>query len=193
MTRGELTRERIERTALRLFAERGVDQATIKYIAAGAGISEGAIYRHFESKDALLRELFATNYRRVALELAVARDEAPDLRAKVAAMVGFFCRQFEADPHLFRFLLLIQHDQLRHYPPDAPSPVQVVCDTIEDGIRSGAIPHQDSTVSTAILFGMVTQPAVFKIYGRIAQPLTVLSGALSAACWQALGGEDGAA
>ena len=48
-------------------------------------------------------------------------------------------------------------------------------------------------MQVAILFGMVTQPAVFKIYGRIDQPLTALIGTLSSACWHALGGEDGAA
>lgn len=189
MTKGEETRQRIEEAALCLFAEKGVDQATVKHIAAGAGITEGAIYRHFESKEALLRDLFARNYRRIGLELAAVRDEAPDLRGKIFAMVGFFCGQFEADPHMFRFLLLTQHDQLSHYPSEAPSPVQAVCDAIAAGVRSGEIPEQDPNLSTAILFGMVTQPAVFKIYGRVREPLIDLSDTLATACWNAIRGQ----
>ncbi len=189
MRQGPQTRQRIEKTALQLFAEKGIEQATTKHIAAGAGITEGAIYRHFESKDALVRELFATNYRRIALELTEVRDEAPDMRRKVSAMVGFFCHQFEANPHIFRFLLLIQHDQLRYYPADAPNLVQVVCEAIEAGIQSGEIPPQDSAVATAILLGMVTQPAVFKIYGRIHGSLINLSEFLSIACWRVISGE----
>ena len=41
------TKAKIERAALQLFAEHGVDGVSTKQIAAAAGISEGAIYRHF--------------------------------------------------------------------------------------------------------------------------------------------------
>ena len=54
MPRALATKAKIETSALKLFAERGVDQTTTRDIAAGAGISEGAIYRHFESKDAMV-------------------------------------------------------------------------------------------------------------------------------------------
>ena len=44
---------RIERAALEVFVRDGVDAATTKAIAAQAGVSEGAIYRHWRSKDEL--------------------------------------------------------------------------------------------------------------------------------------------
>ena len=49
---------RIERAALQAFVDRGVDAATTKLIAAKAGVSEGAIYRHWKSKDELALGLF---------------------------------------------------------------------------------------------------------------------------------------
>lgn len=52
-TRGSETRDRILETARALFAERGFDGATIGAIARLAGIAEGTIYRHFESKEDL--------------------------------------------------------------------------------------------------------------------------------------------
>ena len=42
------TKARIERAAVILFAEHGVDGVSTKQIAKAAGISEGAIYRHFD-------------------------------------------------------------------------------------------------------------------------------------------------
>jgi AcrR family transcriptional regulator len=42
-------------SALEMFARKGVDQTTMQDIAAEAGISAGAIYRYFPSKDDLLR------------------------------------------------------------------------------------------------------------------------------------------
>jgi TetR/AcrR family transcriptional regulator, regulator of cefoperazone and chloramphenicol sensitivity len=46
-------RARIRDAALRLFAERGIDAATIRDIAAEAGVSSGLVRHHFGSKEAL--------------------------------------------------------------------------------------------------------------------------------------------
>ena len=51
---GDLTaRARIRDAALRLFAERGVEGATIREIAEAAGVSGGLVRHHFGSKDDL--------------------------------------------------------------------------------------------------------------------------------------------
>jgi AcrR family transcriptional regulator len=46
-------RARIRDAALRLFAERGIDAATIRDIAKAAGVSSGLVRHHFGSKEAL--------------------------------------------------------------------------------------------------------------------------------------------
>ena len=46
-------RARIRDAALRLFAERGIGAATIRDIAAAAGVSSGLVRHHFGSKEAL--------------------------------------------------------------------------------------------------------------------------------------------
>ncbi|MEO3810666.1 helix-turn-helix domain-containing protein [Sphaerisporangium sp. B11E5] len=46
-------RARIRDAALRLFAERGIDGASIRDIAAEAGVSSGLVRHHFGSKEAL--------------------------------------------------------------------------------------------------------------------------------------------
>jgi AcrR family transcriptional regulator len=51
------TRESIISAALRLFAERGFASASIAEITEAAGITKGAIYWHFDSKDALFKAI----------------------------------------------------------------------------------------------------------------------------------------
>ena len=46
-------RARIRDAALRLFAERGIDGATVRDIATAAGVSGGLVRHHFGSKDGL--------------------------------------------------------------------------------------------------------------------------------------------
>jgi AcrR family transcriptional regulator len=51
------TRERIVAAGLRLFYARGYTGTTVRDIAAGCGLSAGAMYNHFASKDDLLFEI----------------------------------------------------------------------------------------------------------------------------------------
>lgn len=54
LARGRRSRERIRRAARELFAECGFDGATLRAIAARAGMGASSIYRHVESKEELL-------------------------------------------------------------------------------------------------------------------------------------------
>jgi AcrR family transcriptional regulator len=48
----------ILKAAADLFEERGYEQTTTHQIAAGAKVSVGALYRYFEDKEAILKELY---------------------------------------------------------------------------------------------------------------------------------------
>ena len=50
----EETRRQILETALRLFRERGLDATTMRDVAAAAGLSLGATYYYFKSKEAIV-------------------------------------------------------------------------------------------------------------------------------------------
>ena len=60
------------RQAIRLFAEKGYHQTTILEIAQAAGISKGAFYHHFESKESMLIAILKHNY-----EEMIKRANAP--------------------------------------------------------------------------------------------------------------------
>lgn len=54
----DIRRESILDAAAKLFAEKGISSATMADIAAESGLSAGAIYRYFSSKNELLRAVF---------------------------------------------------------------------------------------------------------------------------------------
>ena len=60
------TRERLVRAALELFTTEGYHASTTPLIASRAGIAEGTIYRHFESKEHLLNEIYRAALRLLA-------------------------------------------------------------------------------------------------------------------------------
>lgn len=185
MRDGTATRERIERTAMGLFVMQGISETTIRDIAQGAGIADGALYRHYRSKDDLILDLFARHYTAFARRLAGLEALHAHSRDKLAAMVEECCRIFDDDPVLFRFLLLVQHHSLpRIGNPDTP--VEVVRRVITEGMERGEILKGDPDLATALIMGVILQPATFKTYGRLPGPMAPLAGRLTAACWNVL-------
>jgi AcrR family transcriptional regulator len=64
MTRpSEITRERILKSAERLFAENGYDGTSIRTIVAKARVNQAAINYHFAGKDGLYREVLRAAFR----------------------------------------------------------------------------------------------------------------------------------
>ncbi|HSI41990.1 MAG TPA: helix-turn-helix domain-containing protein [Xanthobacteraceae bacterium] len=184
---GASTRARIEAEALRLFARKGVDATSVRDIAQAAGVAEGALYRHFPSKEALARALFLAHYADLASAIASVRSEAPDFAGRMRALVRRACRLFDGDPELFTYLLIAQHDHLAHVPPDeAHNAVEALAGLVREAVAAGELPEQDVTLAAAMALGAVVQPAVFGLYGRLQGPLErhaerIAAGALAAA------------
>ena len=70
--RARNARPKIERAALKLFISEGVDAATTREIADVAGVSEGALYRHYKGKDELALALFMETHNRLAAMMQAA-------------------------------------------------------------------------------------------------------------------------
>ena len=82
--KGEDTRQRIYGAALTLFRERGFDATTMRDVAAAAGMSLGAAYHYFPSKDAIVLEY----YDRVSQEHARRVADETSAESKLAARLA---------------------------------------------------------------------------------------------------------
>jgi AcrR family transcriptional regulator len=179
-------KDRIDAAALALFAARGVGATTTKEIAARAGVAEGSIYRHYESKEALARSLFVRHYDAMGRRLKAVAERPGGFRARLDAMVREVCIIADDEPAVFAFLLLSHHDGLRHLDAGTVSPVTVVCEAVAEAMARGEIAENDPELMTAFIFGAVVQPATFRHYGRIDRPMRELAPSLAGACWRAL-------
>ena len=181
------TKGRIEAAALQLFVDKGVAETSIRDIAAAVGFSDGALYRHYASKDELVWTLFRGSFEDYARRLEGLAAAQSGSRGKIAAMVRGFCELFDKDSRLFRFLLLVQHGQLDRITPTMANPVETVRGVIAAGMARGEIPARNPDLATAMVMGIILQTATFKVYGRIQESLGALAGTLAQACWKTLG------
>ncbi len=82
--------ERLLAEATRLFAEHGYDRTSVQEIVEAAGVTKGALYHYFGSKDDLLHEIYARVLRLQTerLDAIAARDvPLPERLAEAAADV----------------------------------------------------------------------------------------------------------
>jgi AcrR family transcriptional regulator len=180
------TRDRIEHAAIRLFVEKGVSETSVRDIARAVGLSEGALYRHFVSKDELVWAVFERHYVEFAARLQDLAAVETTARGKLAAMIRGFCQAHDENPTLFRFLLFVQHGQLSRLAPGTPTPVDTVRLVLEDGIASKEIPDQAPDFATALVFGIVLQSVTFAAYGRLPSTMGSMSDRLVTAAWAAV-------
>jgi AcrR family transcriptional regulator len=179
-------REKVERAAVTLFAVHGVDGVAIGDIAAEASVSQGALYRHFASKDELAWTLFSTAYLRTGAELDAIRHREADFCTRITAMVAHFCALYDSDPALFRFMLIGQHGFLPRIEAGQRTPVDAIADTVAGAVAAGASPAVDPLAASAAIMGIVLQTAIFHIYGSLHGKLSDRAAALARAALAAV-------
>src|SRR5262245_38295174 len=181
MVRKVGVRARLDKAAVELFAAKGIDGVSIAEIAAAAGVSQGALYRHYRRKEELASSLFAAAYRRTGAELDAIRCSRSGFAAQIAAMVTHFCALYDGDPALFRFMLIAQHDLLSRIGDEQRVPVAVIESAVAAAIAAREIAPIDIAAGAAVIMGVVLQPALFQLYGRLSGPLLPRAAALACA------------
>jgi AcrR family transcriptional regulator len=152
------TKQRIEQSALQLFAARGFEATGIRDIADRAGLSTAALYHYMGSKDELLVAFMVesmTELTRVArAALDGAASPAAQLSALVRTHVGFHTLDAQRS--------LVADDELRAVSDAAFIKVmqlrdgyeQLWADTLERGQRSGEFSFADGRITRLALLEM---------------------------------------
>lgn len=176
MTRkSETTRARIEEAAIHLFAEQGIQETSTRDLAARAGVAEGSLYRHFPSKNAMVKALFDKHYSGLAERWDGLAHQESDPREKLSVILRDICKLHDEEPERFRFLLLIQHQALPLGGLAGKTPVSVLHGIIAEGAKSGIFRRTDPNLMTAFIMGLITQPPVFMIYGRLENSMSAIT------------------
>lgn len=161
---------RFERAALSLFTTNSIDATTTKQIAAAAGLSEGLLYRYSPSKKALAESMFFVIHARLAGMVREAGKTGNTIDEKTAAIVNAYIQCAEDDWTLFSYHLQNTHRFL-HEDASLDNPVAATEEIIYEAMETGEIPKGDVTLISAMALGIILQPALHKVFGRITDKL----------------------
>ena len=89
-------RQRIAAAALRVFGEHGFHRATIQDVVRESGLSVGAIYTYYKSKDELFLSICDMTVEETVTALAARLPAGSTVAGKLALAIGFFLDTVDA-------------------------------------------------------------------------------------------------
>ena len=153
------TRQLILNAARRLFAQKGMEECTIRDIAREAGVSPASVVVHFKSKTALLEEALNRDIEKTLSELTASMPEDLNLLDRLMHLAKGFFRLYDQNRNLYRALI-------RHtiFEPAAETPnianvselyLRFLAGMVEEGKARGIVrPDVDAAVAAASLFSL---------------------------------------
>jgi AcrR family transcriptional regulator len=163
--RGEETRGRILDAAVRKFAIAGYDAASVDDICAEAGVSKGAFYHHFPTKQAVFLALMNGWLTMIDTGIdAVHQETVPETLIQMTNLLpGVFAAAEDRLPMFLEFWLQASRDETvwqaiiapyRHYQEQFSKLMQA---GIDEGSIKPVDPHLAAQVIVSLAVGLVLQ------------------------------------
>jgi AcrR family transcriptional regulator len=165
--RGEETRSRILEAAAECFARHGYDASGVAEICQHAGVTKGAFYHHFPTKQAVFLELLNQWLKVLDAQLATAQVGATTVPERFIRMADMAQHVFQmADgrlPMFLEFLIEARHDPAIWQAVIAPYRQYraFFADIIRAGVAEGTLQPVDPEIAAQVVVslavGLVSQ------------------------------------
>lgn len=158
--RSEETRHHILEAATHLFSKTGYDATGVAEICQAAGVSKGAFYHHFPSKQAVFVELLNSYLAGIDAGFNAMRQEAHDVPKTILQMAELVGSLFQtADIHLpifLEFWTQANHDPLIWETAIAPYRryQAYFAEMVQEGIDEGSLQPMDAQLGARVLVSL---------------------------------------
>lgn len=144
--------------ALGCFAEHGYEATRIRQIAERAKVSEGALYRHYPSKEAVAQALFTTHFGAYSARIGAIAAVETSVQQQIAQIVATTLAMYRDNPEAISFILLRQPSFCHELPSGIVAPVDLVAAVIRRGQASGMVRAGAPLLLAAIVLGCMLRP-----------------------------------
>jgi AcrR family transcriptional regulator len=156
------TKQKLERVARELFAERGFDGVSAEEIVAKADVTRGALYHHYDGKEGLFEAVVDALMREVHAKLVAEAAGLPDPLQALERGVRVFLKVC-TEPDVQR-ILLVDAPAVLGWPKwremDARYGFGLVKQALAGAIKAGLLRRQDVNVLAHVLLGALTEAAM---------------------------------
>ncbi|QWK19441.1 MAG: TetR/AcrR family transcriptional regulator [Hydrogenobacter thermophilus] len=153
------TKERLLNSAKKLFSKKGYYETRVSDIVADAGLSQGAFYLYFKSKEDIFKSLvknMSDKVLKLLKEYASKEDNVEEIIKN--STLDFFRVMYEEKPiaYIFLFQLVGTNEEFRNLYFEKTKKVRELLNLIvEKGVRSGIFSYRNTENIVNILMGYV--------------------------------------
>lgn len=177
----QTTREKIDTTALSLFARKGLS-VKVGEIAKAAGVSQGLMYSHYSSKDALIFELIkqaVTISGEYVMNVATSEETAVK---KIKSITEIMCEMFLNAPiGIDYFMFMVQVGMSSLIPKDKivfdeqlPNPAEILAGIIIQGQNENTVVEGDPFQLAVVYWAVIQGLCGYAITGMPLSPMPVM-------------------
>ncbi|RMF64032.1 MAG: TetR/AcrR family transcriptional regulator [Calditrichaeota bacterium] len=153
--------------ALTLFMRKGIKATTTRDIALRAGISEGTIYRHFESKEDLAESIFETNLQYFSRFLKGYLKNTSGPEEMLRAFVEGFFEFSRREQRRYGFIMAAHQTELKKLSREKMKPKQMLTKILRLGQAKGVFRKMNLRLAGAMVWGTIMQTIFYQKSGRI--------------------------
>ena len=170
MTTGRKNRRgEIVDATIRVAAKQGVSGASIRQIASEAGVTEVALYRHFDSKDDLCQQA----YQQIVADMAEEKEQLLQLRAAplqqlLRNWIRLSFEYYDRYPEAFTYVLLTPYDFTES--DITMRQGRMFSKLIADAIQAGEFPDMDPVIAMSHFSGLMLNIPRLINEGTLAPP-----------------------
>ena len=166
MAAAQTTKEKVKKTAQKLFRQRGYAAVGMRELAKEVGIQAPSLYNHYKSKDDLLREICFD----MAFQFFAAFDEAViteekfqrQLKAVIKAHIGVIAANLEASEVFFNEWMFLEQPHLGKFKKLRFEYEMKFRDIIDKGIEKGDFKVMNSKLIAFAIFSALN--ATYDLY-----------------------------
>lgn len=155
--------DKILEAALECFAEKGYDGTRIRQIAQRANVTEGALYRHYSSKEEVAQALFTHYLGQFANSLQAIAGSTQPVAERLRQVVRVGLATYRENPAAFNFVLLRPPGFMPNLPAGFLYPVEAVEALVKEGQEAGVIRSGQPNLLAAIFLGCLLRPIIVSI------------------------------
>lgn len=183
-------RTRLRAAATQLVAQTGPG-ASVRAIAKHAGLTEGALYRHFQSRDDLLATVFDEIIEpMVAEKRNLVAMQAP-VRDRLREWVRSTYAGFDRDPDAFAYVFLTDHEFPKEHARFSGLQSRLLRELIAQGRAAGELHDISDELAATMFVGLLLSVPTRVRAGTLPRPASQYVDEVSRAVWLTLSRDPG--
>lgn len=183
-TRLVTKKSEVMNSALFLFMRNGINATTTRDIALKAGVSEGTIYRHFQSKEHLAESVFESSLHLFWNFLRKYLKNCQNAEAMLAAFVEGIFEFSQRYQKRYRFIIAAHQTELRKQSRERLKPKNMLEKIIRLGQSQQLFREIDPKLASAMVLGIIVQTIFYQKSGSIPVKHDQVVAEVAASCLQ---------